>query len=117
MSTAMARSIISEFNFASMKAKEIAVSLMTRAIDRGDTQKMYERISHHFNRAHDMPEEHKHGLVWARLWDQIGESQGVRAMNMVADQMRQDLVKEGKDIPDSLLDIHTAVLCKKPTLN
>ncbi len=76
------KSLVSQFNFATMRAKEIAESLLTRAVEQGREEKMMERISFHFKRAHDMPEGHKKLLELAKDWD--GMARSVRALNVRA---------------------------------
>ncbi len=86
-----AETLVSKFNFMSMKAKDIAVSLMTRALDRGDEDRMLERITFHFNRAHDMPEEHKQGLALAEFYDlKCGKSQALRKLSLRTGHVYED---------------------------
>lgn len=105
MSTARTvSSLVSNFNFLSMRAKEIAESLLTRAVKQGREGEMMERISYHFNRAHDMPEGHAEGIKLARIYDErCGSSQTLRKMSLRTGMLFEDTTLGNAPMPKPTL--------------
>lgn len=83
--------LVAQFNFHSMRAKGIVESLLTRAVAQGREKDMMERIAFHFNRAHEIPEDHEEGLALARLYDErCGSSQVLRKMSLRTGMLFED---------------------------
>ena len=100
-------SLVSQFNFVSMRAKEIAKSLLTRAVNEGREEKMMERITHHFNRAHDMPPGHEEGIAFARKMDELcGKSQSLRKMSIRDGRIYEDSSIKPLEVSKPSLTLH-----------
>lgn len=85
-------SLVAQFNFLSMRAREIAESLLTRAVDQGREGEMMEKIGARLERAHTMPEGHESGLSLARIFDErCGASQTLRKASLRTGVLFEDM--------------------------
>lgn len=78
-----AQSLMATFYFHSSAARDIADRLMERADREGRFEEMVEKIAFHLTRAHDIPEEHEHGIALAKVFDdKCGTSQTLRKASL-----------------------------------
>lgn len=78
-----AERLVAQFNFLSMKAKEIAQTLLVRAVDQGREEEMVKKIGARLESAHYMPEGHAEGLKLAKIFDErCGASQTLRKTSL-----------------------------------
>jgi len=93
-------SLVSQFNFLSMRARDIAVSLLTRAIPEGRESEMLEKIGQRVERAHYMPEGHEEGLRLALLFDHYcGPSQTLRKTSLRTGVIMEDTARNSGPKP------------------
>ena len=86
-----AERLVAQFNFLSMKAKEIAQTLLVRAVDQGREDEMVKKIGARLESAHDMPESHAEGLKLAQVFDErCGTSQALRKSSLKTGVLLED---------------------------